>query len=94
MYKGIGEGAEGMDMIVINYRGLAGASLTTPRMYSCASTADVKEPLVSIYERFCKNSNQKAFVIGFSMGASILTNALAEIDKEYKTPLFDGACIV
>lgn len=93
MFRGV-NGQQGVDVVVINYRGMAGAKLTTGRMYSSASTDDVKEPLLSIYERFRKNSSQKCFVIGFSMGASILTNALAQIDREHNGPLFDGACIV
>lgn len=88
------EGMPGMDIVNINHRGLAGAKLTTARMYSCAAISDVIEPLLSIYERFGKNSDQKCYVIGFSMGASMLTNALGEIDKEHGGPLYDGACII
>ena len=71
---------DGLDVININYRGLAGAKLKTPKMYSCYSIDDIKEPLESIYHRFCKNSDQKSFVLGFSMGASILANSLAKLD--------------
>jgi predicted alpha/beta-fold hydrolase len=84
----------GLDVININYRGLAGAKLTTSKMYCCASTQDVKEPLISMHERFCKNSDQKSFLIGFSMGANVLTNAIGEIDSEHKGALYDGACII
>ena len=84
----------GMDVVNVNYRGLAGAKLTTPRMYCCAAVNDVIEPLLSIYERFGKNSNQKCYVIGFSMGASMVANALGTIDREHGGPLYDGACII
>lgn len=53
LFKGIDD-IEGFDVIVINYRGLAGAALTTPRIYGCASTDDIREPLLSIHSRFCK----------------------------------------
>ena len=76
LYNGI-DGMEGLDVININYRGLAGAKLTTARMYCVASKEDVIEPLLSIHKRYCKNSNQNNFVIGFSMGACVLGNALA-----------------
>lgn len=85
---------DGFDVININYRGLAGAKLTTPKMYCAASIDDIAEPLQSIYERFCKGHDQKSFVLGFSMGASILTNALGKLDSKNGHAMFDGACII
>lgn len=83
-----------MDVINVNHRGLAGAKLTTARMYCCGAIGDIVEPLLSIYERFGKNSDQKCYVIGFSMGASMLANALGIIDREHDGPLYDGSCII
>ena len=93
IFNGIDD-IDGFDVININYRGLAGAKLNTPRIYSAASVDDIKEPLESIYQRFCKNSQQKSFVLGFSLGASILANSLAKLDQVHGGPTFDGACII
>lgn len=56
LYKGTAD-IPGMDVINVNHRGLADAKLTTPRMYCCAAISDVIEPLLSIYERYGKNSD-------------------------------------
>lgn len=35
----------GYDVCVINYRGLAGAKLVTPKLYTAMSAMDVEEPM-------------------------------------------------
>jgi len=77
---------------VINYRGNAGAPLSTPKMYCCYSVDDIIEPINSLYKRFVKDNDRKLFVIGFSMGASILTNALSRM-TEPQDPQISGAIV-
>ena len=48
LYNGV-DGRPGMDVINVNHRGLAGAKLTTARMYCCGAIGDIVEPLVSLY---------------------------------------------
>lgn len=43
--KGCPEGGEPFEVCVINYRGLGGQELATPRMYCASSTDDIAEPL-------------------------------------------------
>ena len=90
-----GNGVEGgFDVAVVNYRGMAGSKLTTPLLHGFNSTGDIAEPLRYIYDNHCKGTKHKTFVLGFSMGAIILTNALAKIDRENGgKPTFDGALI-
>ena len=67
---------QGFDVVVINYRGLASAPLTTPRLYTANGWEDVLEPMKYIYEKYCRPHNRKAFAMGCSMGAGILGNLL------------------
>jgi predicted alpha/beta-fold hydrolase len=68
--------AQGFDVVIINYRGLADAPLTTPRLYHANGWEDVLEPMKYIYEKYCVPHNKKAFAMGCSMGANILGNLL------------------
>ena len=67
---------QGFDVVVINYRGLASAPLTTPRLYTANGWEDVLEPMKYVYEKYCRPHNKKAFAMGCSMGAGILGNLL------------------
>ena len=66
----------GYDVVVINYRGLAGAQLTSPKLYSSTSWQDVAEPMSYIKSKYCTDQNncinRKLFAIGISLGANIL----------------------
>ena len=64
--------ARGYDVAVINYRGLAGAKLVTPKLYEANSIMDIIEPIRHIQ----KKHKAKYFAMGCSMGGNILANAL------------------
>jgi len=81
------------DVAVINYRGLSNATLSTPKMYCCYSIEDVIEPIKSVYKKYVQEDNRKLFVVGFSMGASILTNALSRM-TEPEDPKIAGAIVI
>lgn len=67
----------GYDVVVINYRGLAGAKLVTPKLYQGASIDDIIEPIKHIQKKY----KAKYFAIGCSMGGNILANALGSTEN-------------
>ena len=77
--------------MVINYRGLAGCELSTPKLYCSYAYHDILEPMKYVYEKYCKNSDRKVFTIGCSMGANILANL---IGHEGENCFIDAAFIV
>lgn len=81
----------GYDTVVINYRGLAGAELTSPKFCCSSSFMDVLEPMRYVYDKYCRDSDRKVFAIGGSMGANILANL---IGHEGKDCFIDAAFIV
>ena len=85
-----------MEVAVINYRGLADAPLTTPRLFCADSWQDILEPMQHIHAKYvAPHLSRKTFAIGFSMGANILTNVLGYLGDG--TPYgfkVDAACIV
>lgn len=81
----------GFDVVVINYRGLAGASLTTPRMYTANDWKDVLHPMKHVYQKYCKPHNKKAFAMGCSMGAGMIGNLLG---NEGENCFLEAACLV
>ena len=72
----------GYDVVVINYRGLAGAELETPLLYNAYAWKDVLEPMTHVYNKYCKNKDRKVFAVGSSMGAQILTNLIGHAGEE------------
>lgn len=42
---------------MINYRGLAGAKLVTPKLYTAMSSSDVEEPISHVLKKYGSNSN-------------------------------------
>ncbi len=66
---------------MISFRGQSGAELITPMMHNALSVNDIKEPMEYVYKKLSKDRNIKAFALGCSMGANILSNLLG-IDKE------------
>jgi predicted alpha/beta-fold hydrolase len=78
---------EGYDVIVINYRGMAGAKLTTDKLFSSNSVDDILEPMRYYYDRY----QVKAMAIGCSMGAGLLANIIGgEADKCF----LEAACLI
>lgn len=47
---------DGYDTVVINYRGLAGAELTTPELYCIDSYEDILEPMKHFYGIYSNGS--------------------------------------
>lgn len=86
---------EGMEVAVINYRGLADAKITSPRLFCADSWEDILEPMKYMYSQYVEKTERKVFAIGFSMGANILANVLGYIGdgKEHKIKI-DGACVI
>ena len=66
----------GYDVAVINYRGLAGADLMSPRLFHAGCHEDILEPMKYIYEKYGRGTGRKVFAIGCSMGGGILANLL------------------
>ena len=60
------------DVVVINFRGLGGAELATPKLHHYGAWEDALEPMTYIFNKYCKNQNRKAFAVGLSMGGNIL----------------------
>ena len=46
----------GYDVCVINYRGLAGAKLVTPKLYTVMSYLDVEEPIKYVIGKYGKDN--------------------------------------
>ena len=78
--------ARGFDVCVINYRGLAGCQLYTPKLFNSNAYMDVLEPIKEIS---AQNKDRKIFAVGCSMGANILANMLG-----YEGKVVDAAVIV
>ena len=78
---------DGYDIIVINYRGLAGAELKTPTLFCSDSMDDFLEPMKFYHQMFGK---RKMMAVGCSMGAGILANILG---NEGENCFLEAACI-
>lgn len=74
--------SEGYDVVVINYRGLAGASLYTPKLYSANNIDDHLEAMTFIYEKYCKPYNRQTFAIGLSTGANKVAHFMAHVGSQ------------
>jgi len=79
---------KGMRAVVINNRGCAGSSLSTPQAYSAAWTKDVRTAMQHLRDT---HPSAPMVALGYSLGANILAKALGE-DGE-GTP-FVAACVV
>lgn len=77
--------------MVINHRGLLGCKLSSPKLYTASSTEDVREPMLEIYEKYCKANGRKIMAVGCSLGANRLACMLGE---EGEDCVLDAACCV
>ena len=75
----------------MNYRGLAGCPLTTPKLYKVDQYEDPLEAMKYFYEKYCQGKNKKFMAIGCSMGANMLVHLLG---NEGETSFVDAACCV
>jgi predicted alpha/beta-fold hydrolase len=71
----MGPGGEEWEACVVNARGCAMSTITSPQLFNARWTADVHEVVKYLRRVF---PNRPLFAIGFSLGANILTNYLGE----------------
>jgi predicted alpha/beta-fold hydrolase len=64
----------GFVVVLINYRGLSGCDLATPKAYNSYAWKDIEEPMNYVFDKCC--GNRKVFAVGCSMGANILANMM------------------
>ena len=65
----------GYEMVVINYRGMAGIPIRTAKMYNAADCDDVIEVIDYIKQEYCMEGTtqvRRLVGVGISMGSSIL----------------------
>lgn len=67
--------AAGWACCVVNARGCANSKITTPFLFNARATWDVRQTIRYLHEKYPK---RPLYAIGFSLGANILTNYVAE----------------
>ncbi|CAE7938345.1 ODA11 [Symbiodinium sp. KB8] len=81
--------SSGFAVGVLNMRGCAGCSLRTPRFFSAyrGSTNDVREAVDYVRSHLVKPSQKEkpVFLLGWSLGANILINTLAEQGRDTRS---------
>jgi len=65
----------GFEPVVFNSRGCADSPVTSPKFYSASYTGDIRFVVNELRARF---PNRKMYAAGWSLGANILVNYLAE----------------
>jgi predicted alpha/beta-fold hydrolase len=84
-----------MDTCFINYRGLAGCELTTPKWYCAGSVDDFIEPMDYVIRKY--GGKSKVYAFGISLGSNNLTNLLGKEDLNLKIDAavcFEGPLIL
>lgn len=88
----------GFDICMISFRGRSGVPLNTPKSYNAMSIEDIREPMKYVFFKYLKNKTRygsygepKAYAIGTSLGAMLLSNHLGE-DSD-STILSGGVCV-
>ena len=88
----------GFDICMISFRGRSGLPLNTPRSYNAMSIEDIREPMKYVFDKYIKGKTRygqtgepKAYAIGTSLGAMLLSNHLGE-DCD-NTVLSGGVCV-
>ena len=61
---------------MISWRGYSGADLVTPRVHNALAVDDIGEPIEHVFEKYCAPTGQRAYAIGCSLGAAVLSNML------------------
>jgi len=79
----------GYSVVIINYRGLGGIDLTTPKVYCSFAYMDIQEPMTYVYQKHLMN--RKVYAVGTSMGANILANMMGFAGKDC---FLDAACVI
>lgn len=70
-----GKGGPQFEVCVVNSRGCARSTVTTPRLFNARSTWDVRQTVKWLRQKY---PNRPLFAVGFSLGANILVNYLGE----------------
>ena len=66
--------AKGFNICMVSFRGQSvGGKLVTPKLYNALSVEDIREPMQYVQKKYGKG---RAYAIGCSMGAIILSNYL------------------
>jgi uncharacterized protein len=76
---------EGRKAVVFNARGCAGSFLTSPQAYCAAYTGDIEFVVDHILRRGTSGECEcgKILMVGFSLGANILTNYLGKLPERH-----------
>lgn len=75
-------------VVVLNTRGCARSKITSPKLFSAFATSDLRELVKREKER---NPTRKIFCVGFSFGATMLSNYLGEAGDD---SLLDAAAVL
>lgn len=87
-YLSTGKNENKWDTLVINSRGCCRTKITNGKLFTALSTGDIHEVLVELKKR---NPNRPIYTVGFSFGAAILANYLAETKDD---TMITAACLV
>jgi len=71
----------GYECVVINYRGLAGADLYTPRLYGAFDYQDQLESMHYVFKKYAEPYNRKVFALGLSTGANKVAHLMGNPDE-------------
>ena len=69
----------GFESVLMHFRGCSGVDNLLARSYHSGDTADAKEFLQSLHQRF---PERKLYSVGFSLGANMLLKLLAEMQEK------------
>ena len=87
----------GFAVAVLNMRGCAGCSLQTTRIFSAyrGSTDDLREAIKFVRHNLLEQEKAKqVFVVGWSLGANILVNTLAEQEGMGHATAREQSCFI
>lgn len=91
-----GAEGEGFDCVVLNSRGCAGTPITTPQLFCAIWTDDIRRFIKLLRSEEDPNNRRRIYIVGFSLGASILSNFLGQQGFETSKPesRVDAAVVV
>ncbi|CAX43949.1 acyltransferase, putative [Candida dubliniensis CD36] len=81
----------GFDAVVINSRGCANHTITSPQLYNGLWTNDVRYVINEIVSK--RWPRKRVFLMGFSLGAAILANYLGQ-EGAYASPQIKGSVAI
>ncbi|KAJ7650200.1 AB-hydrolase YheT [Roridomyces roridus] len=84
----VSAGGLGYRAVVVNFRGCSGVPITSPKFYTAAHTADLRQALMYLAHKYPR---APLLGLGFSVGANIMVRYLAE---QGSNSLLSSACVV